>query len=365
MKVLKYLIEKEFKQFGRNPFMIRLALLFPIMVMLIFPWVATLDITGVNIDIVDNDRSETSKKLIEKIEASNYFKLHAMEQEYRFAFENMKYGKSDIILEIPEGFEKGLINGVPCQTGVFANAVDGTKGALGSSYLASIVNGFAAEQSGTVREMPVKIKVQNRYNPTLNYRFYMIPAIMIILIILICGFLPALNIVSEKEIGTIEQINVTPVGKYQFILAKMIPFWIMGITAFSLCFALAYWIYGLIPAGSLLTVYGASLIFVLAMSGMGLIISNYSATMQQSMFLMFFFVMIFLLMSGLFTPVSSMPDWAQWIAVFNPPRYIVEIMRGVYLKGSSFADLKPQFAALTAFAVFLSAWAILSYRKRN
>lgn len=365
MKVLKYLIEKEFKQFGRNPFMIRLALLFPIMVMLIFPWVATLDITGVNIDIVDNDRSETSKKLIEKIEASNYFKLHAMEQEYRFAFENMKYGKSDIILEIPEGFEKDLINGVPCQTGVFANAVDGTKGALGSSYLASIVNGFAAEQSGTVREMPVKIKVQNRYNPTLNYRFYMIPAIMIILIILICGFLPALNIVSEKEIGTIEQINVTPVGKYQFILAKMIPFWIMGITAFSLCFALAYWIYGLIPAGSLLTVYGASLIFVLAMSGMGLIISNYSATMQQSMFLMFFFVMIFLLMSGLFTPVSSMPDWAQWIAVFNPPRYIVEIMRGVYLKGSSFADLKPQFAALTAFAVFLSAWAILSYRKRN
>lgn len=365
MEVLKYLIEKEFKQFGRNPFMIRLALLFPIMVMLIFPWVATLDITGVNIDIVDNDRSETSKKLIEKIEASNYFKLHAMEQEYRFAFENMKYGKSDIILEIPEGFEKDLINGVPCQTGVFANAVDGTKGALGSSYLASIVNGFAAEQSGTVREMPVKIKVQNRYNPTLNYRFYMIPAIMIILIILICGFLPALNIVSEKEIGTIEQINVTPVGKYQFILAKMIPFWIMGITAFSLCFALAYWIYGLIPAGSLLTVYGASLIFVLAMSGMGLIISNYSATMQQSMFLMFFFVMIFLLMSGLFTPVSSMPDWAQWIAVFNPPRYIVEIMRGVYLKGSSFADLKPQFAALTAFAVFLSAWAILSYRKRN
>lgn len=365
MKVLKYLIEKEFKQFGRNPFMIRLALLFPIMVMLIYPWVATLDITGVNIDIVDNDRSETSKKLIEKIEASNYFKLHAMEQEYRFAFENMKYGKSDIILEIPEGFEKDLINGVPCQTGVFANAVDGTKGALGSSYLASIVNGFAAEQSGTVREMPVKIKVQNRYNPTLNYRFYMIPAIMIILIILICGFLPALNIVSEKEIGTIEQINVTPVGKYQFILAKMIPFWIMGITAFSLCFALAYWIYGLIPAGSLLTVYGASLIFVLAMSGMGLIISNYSATMQQSMFLMFFFVMIFLLMSGLFTPVSSMPDWAQWIAVFNPPRYIVEIMRGVYLKGSSFADLKPQFAALTAFAVFLSAWAILSYRKRN
>lgn len=365
MKVLKYLIEKEFKQFGRNPFMIRLALLFPIMVMLIYPWVATLDITGVNIDIVDNDRSETSKKLIEKIEASNYFKLHAMEQEYRFAFENMKYGKSDIILEIPEGFEKDLINGVPCQTGVFANAVDGTKGALGSSYLASIVNGFAAEQSGTVREMPVKIKVQNRYNPTLNYRFYMIPAIMIILIILICGFLPALNIVSEKEIGTIEQINVTPVGKYQFILAKMIPFWIMGITAFSLCFALAYWIYGLIPAGSLLTVYGASLIFVLAMSGMGLIISNYSATMQQSMFLMFFFVMIFLLMSGLFTPVSSMPDWAQWIAVFNPPRYIVEIMRGVYLKGSSFADLKPQFAALTAFAVFLSAWAILSYRKRD
>lgn len=365
MKVLKYLIEKEFKQFWRNPFMIRLALVFPVMVMLIFPWVATLDITGMNIDIVDNDRSAKSKELIEKIEASTYFNLNAMAQDYPSAFENMKYGRSDIILEIPAGFEKDLTNGVPCQAGVFANAVDGTKGALGSSYLASIINGFAAEQSGTVQEQPVKIKVQNRYNPTLNYRFYMIPAIMIILIILICGFLPALNIVSEKETGTIEQINVTPVGKYQFILAKMIPYWIMGLTAFSLCFILARWIYGLIPAGSLLTIYGGSLIFVLVMSGMGLIISNYSATMQQAMFLMFFFIMIFLLMSGLFTPVSSMPDWAQWIAVFNPPRYIVEIMRGVYLKGCSFSDLKPQFAALTSFAVLFGILAIASYRKRS
>lgn len=365
MKTLKYLIEKEFKQFVRNPFMIRLALVFPVLVMLVFPWVATLDITGVNIDIVDNDRSETSRMLVEKIEASTYFTLHGMEQDYRGAMENMKYGKSDIILEIPKGFEKELVNGAPTGTAIFANAVDGTKGALGSSYLAAIIDGFAAEQTGSVQGMPVKITVQNRYNPTLNYRFYMIPAIMIILIILICGFLPALNIVSEKETGTIEQINVTPIGKYQFILAKVIPFWIMGITAFSVCFLLAFWIYGLAPSGNLLTVYGGALLFVLAMSGMGLIISNHSSTMQQAMFIMFFFIMVFLLMSGLFTPVSSMPDWAQWIAIFNPPRYMVEIMRGVYLKGSGFADLKPQFAALAAFAALLCAWAILSYRKRD
>lgn len=365
MKILKYLIEKEFKQFVRNPFMVRLALIFPVMVMLIFPWVATLDITGMNIDIVDNDRSETSRMLAEKIEASTYFTLRGVEQDWRSAMENMKYGKSDIILEIPKGFEKDLVNGIPGGTAVFANAVDGTKGALGSSYLASIISEFTAGAGSPAFKMPVEIKVQNRYNPTLNYRYYMIPAIMTILIILICGFLPALNIVSEKETGSIEQINVTPVGKYQFILAKVIPFWIMGITAFSLCFVLAYWIYGLAPAGSLLTVYGAALIFVLAMSGMGLIISNYSSTMQQAMFIMFFFIMIFLLMSGLFTPVNSMPDWAQWIAVFNPPRYIVEIMRGVYLKGSGFTDLKPQFAALAAFAAIFCAWATASYRKRS
>ncbi|MEG1643207.1 MAG: ABC transporter permease [Bacteroidales bacterium] len=366
--MLKYLIEKEFKQFIRNSFLPRLALMFPIMTMFIFPWVATMDITGINVVIVDTDHSVTSRRLIDKISSSTYFSLYDIKGSYDDAIKDINYGKADIILEIPCNFEKDIVNRTGAIVGISANSVDGTKGGLGANYLTAIVSDFALELSadvGAVNKPLLGISVQNHYNPTLNYHFFMIPAIMIILIIMMCGFLPALNIVSEKEIGTIEQINVTPVGKLAFITAKLIPYWVMGTAVFSLCLIIAQILYGLYPAGSYFTIYVGVLMFVLVMSGFGLLISNYSETMQQSMFLMFFFIMIFMLMSGLFTPVSSMPGWAQWVATFVPPRYIIDIMRGVYLKGSSFSDLWTDFAALGGFALFFNVWAILGYRKRN
>lgn len=368
MKMLRYLIEKEFKQFVRNSFLLRMAIMFPVMTMFIYPWVATMDVTGVNVVIVDNDHTVTSRRLIDKISASTYFSLYDIRGSYSEAIEEIEYGKADVILEIPYSFERDIASGTGTTVGISANSVDGTKGALGANYLTSIVSDFSSELDadvGTVNNQLLDISVQNRYNPMLNYHFFMIPAIMIILIIMLCGFMPSLNIVSEKEIGTIEQINVTPVGKMAFILAKLIPYWVMGIVVFVICFLLAHWCYDLYPAGSLFAMFAGVLIFVLVMSGFGLLISNYSETMQQSMFLMFFFIMIFMLMSGLFTPVNSMPDWAQNMAAFVPPRYIIDIMRGVYQKGSSFTDLWPEFVKLAGFAVFFNVWAILGYRKRS
>ena len=159
----------------------------------------------------------------------------------------------------------------------------------------------------------------------------MIPALMGMLLTLICGFLPALNVVSEKEVGTIEQINVTPVPKFTFILAKLLPYWITGFIVLTLCFLLAWLLYGITPVGHFIVIYFLAILFVFVMSGFGLVISNYSATMQQSMFVMFFFMLILMLMSGLFTPVSSMPEWAQVITYFNPLKYFMEGMRMVYL----------------------------------
>jgi ABC-2 type transport system permease protein len=175
--------------------------------------------------------------------------------------------------------------------------------------------------------------------------------------------LPALNIVSEKEIGTIEHINVTPVTKFTFILAKLIPFWILGVIVLTLCMTVAALVYGLFPAGNLFTIYGFAIIYILVVSGFGLVISNYSNTMQQAMFVIFFFVMVFILMSGLFTPVASMPQWAQTITIFNPLKYLMEVMRSVYLKGSGFGEMLSQFFALCAFAIVANTWAVASYRK--
>ena len=197
----------------------------------------------------------------------------------------------------------------------------------------------------------------------MDYKNFMIPAYMVIVIILLGGFLPALNIVGEKEKGTIEQINITPVRKTTFIFAKLIPYWIMGLIVLSICMLLAWAVYGLSPNGGIWTVYLFSLLFIFALSGFGLVVSNYSDTMQQAMFVMFFFILVFMLMSGLLTPISSMPRWAQVITWLNPPRYFIEMMRGVYLQGCSLADLSHQLLALLGFDIFFGTWAVMSYRK--
>ena len=193
----------------------------------------------------------------------------------------------------------------------------------------------------------------------------MVPALMVMLLTMICGFLPALNVVGEKEVGTIEQINVTPVSKLTFILAKLIPYWLIGFIVLTICFFLAWLLYGILPVGHFVTIYLFAVVFLFVVSGFGLVISNHSATLQQAMFVMWFFMLILMLMSGLFTPVHSMPEWAQLIAALNPLKYFVEVMRTIYLRGGGIVELLPQLGALTAFAVFFNLWAVRSYRKNN
>ena len=369
--ILKYLLEKEFKQFFRNRFLPKLVIMFPVMVMLIVPWITTMDIKDIRVVIVDRDRSTSSKQLALDIEASSYFQLEEVTDRYDDALRKIEYGTADAIVEIPYGFEKDMIINGASPVQISINTVNGTKGTLGGSYLGQIMTNFSqrflSKNTGftDVSSANLLISTQYRYNPLLDYKIYMIPALMIIILIVMCGFLPTLNIVSEKERGTIEQMNVTPVSKFTFILAKMIPYWLMGMLILSICMALAYFVYGLYPVGSILIIYLFSFLFVLAISGFGLVVSNYSNTLQQAMFVMFFFIMIFQLMSGLLTPIRSMPAWAQWITLFNPPRYFVQMMRLVYLKGGNLSDLSTEFVALLGFVIFFGLWAVASYRKRE
>jgi ABC-2 type transport system permease protein len=282
----------------------------------------------------------------------------------------VEVGKADIILEIQPDFEKELIRTGFARVMISANAVNGVKGGIGSSYLAGIVRDYSSDlltDQGIVNRTgqtpTIAVVSHNLFNPHLDYKIFMIPALMVMLLTLLSGFLPALNIVSEKETGTIEQMNVTPVSKIMFIFAKLVPYWTMGFVVLSLGLGLSVLIYGLYPLGSLATIYLYASVYVLVVSGLGLVISNYSDSMQQAMFVIFFFVVILILISGLFTPVSSMPEWAQWITVVNPLKYFMEVMRSVYLKGSGMSELMPQLFALCGFALFFNAWAVLSYKK--
>ena len=188
---------------------------------------------------------------------------------------------------------------------------------------------------------------------------------MAMLLILLVGFLPALNIVGEKEKGTIEQINVTPIGRFEFIFSKLIPYWMVGLFIMGYSMLLTKGIYGLVPVGNIGLLMLFASLFILVVSSFGLLVSNYSETPQQAALMMLFFLIIFILTSGLITPISSMPPWAQTLTYLNPLRFFIEVLRAIYLKGSGFTDLVSQFVALCIYASVIWIWAIRSYRKNG
>ena len=355
MHTLFILLKKEFIQFRRNKFIPKMVVMFPVMAMLVISLVTTMDVKNVNVAVVDLDKSETSRRIISDMEASANLTLSLYAGMYEDALRAVEKGDADVILQIPAEYEKELVCGNPPAISLAANGVNATKSQLGAQYLLQAVmktlKTLDVEQGIALPEE--KVFVQNRYNPTLDYPVYMIPALMIILIIMICGFLPALNLVSEKEAGTIEQINVSPVSRLTFTLSKLIPYWIIGLLVLTLAMVIAWVAYGLVPVGSIWIIYVVTLLFSFVMSGLGVSIANCSSTMQQSMYVMFFFIIIFQLMSGLMTPIDSMPQWAQYITYVIPPRYFIEIMRSVYLKGSMFSELWQDFSMLAVFAVFV------------
>jgi ABC-2 type transport system permease protein len=338
---------------------------FPVAMLLVMPWAANQEIKDMKLSVVDNDHSALSTRLVNKVVSSGYFSLTDVSPSYNTALQSIENGQADIILEIQPAFERNLIKTGAADVMIAVNSVNGVKGGLGSQYLTGIIRDFSGEllaEHGMNSQLST-VSSQFRYNPHLDYKVFMLPALMVMLLTMLCGFLPALNIVGEKETGTIEQMNVTPVGKFSFIIAKLIPYWIIGYLVLTISLTLVALVYGLKPAGSLLTVYLYTTVYVLVVSGFGLVISNYSSRLQEAMFLIFFFVMLLILMSGLFTPINSMPYGAQIATLFNPLRHFMEVMRAVYLKGSAMPELMPQLFALCGFAVFFNAWAVLSYKK--
>ena len=238
---------------------------------------------------------------------------------------------------------------------IAANAVNGTKGSMGSAYLSQIVSGAAK----------TRVSSLTLYNKGQNYKLFMIPALFAIVVMLMTGFLPTLNIVGEKEAGTIEQMNVTPVSKWAFILSKLIPYWLIALFVITVCLLLAWLVYGITPSGSVWLIYVLAMLLALFFSSFGLIISNYSDTMQQAIFVMWFFVVMILLLSGLFTPTRSMPTLAYLTTYINRMDYFIDAMRTVFIRGGTFANVAHQVLALLGIGLFMAAWAVQSYKKNN
>ena len=345
--MIKYLIQKEFLQIRRNAFLPKLIIMFPIVIMCVMPWVMQMEVKNIVVDVVDIDHTVESQRLVQQIAASNYFIFGGQKATYAEAMKDIEKGRADVIFEIRDG--KYLIA---------ANAVNGTKGSMGSAYLSQIVTSNVKHQTSNITPLTL-------YNKGQNYKLYMIPALFAIVMMLMTGFLPTLNIVGEKEAGTIEQMNVTPVSKWSFILAKLIPYWLIALFVITVCLVLAWLVYGITPTGPVWLIYVLAMLLALFFSSFGLIVSNYSDTMQQAMFVMWFFVVSIMLLSGLFTPTRSMPQWAYLTTYVNPMHYFIDAIRTVFIRGGGLHETANQILALAGIGTLMGCWAVQSYKKNN
>ena len=351
---LRYLIQKEFLQIRRNAFLPRLIIAFPIVIMCVMPWVMQMEVKNIRVDVVDIDHTVSSQRLIQQIAHSNYFVFNAQKPTYNEALRDVEHGRADVILEIRDS--KYLIA---------ANAVNGTKGSMGAAYMSQVISGNISSLKGNLSSLTTHLSPLYLYNKHQNYKLFMIPALFAIVMMLMTGFLPALNIVGEKESDTIEQINVTPVSKWSFILAKLIPYWLIALFVITVCLLLAWLVYGITPAGPVWLIYVLAMLLALFFSSFGLIVSNYSDTMQQAIFVMWFFVVLLMLLSGLFTPTRSMPALAYASTYINPMHYFIEAIRTVFIRGGSVQHIWHQLLALVTIGLFMSVWAVQSYKKNS
>jgi ABC-2 type transport system permease protein len=372
MRVLRILLEKEFRQIFRNATILRIIFMVPAVQLIIMPMAADYEVKEIKLSVVDLDHSSYSQRLVSKVTATDYFKLVNYTDSYTEGLRTVEDDEADLLLQIPAGFERSLVRENRGQLYMAINAINGPKAGLGSAYLRIIINDFNGEvradwfTPARMNPSPViSVEAINWFNPLMNYKVFMVPGILVILVTMVGGFLSALNIVNEKETGTIEQINVTPLRKYQFILGKLIPFWVLGLVVLTIGLGIAWLIYGIYPVGSFLTIYAFAAVYLLAVLGLGLLISTLANNQQQAMLLSFFMLMVFILLGGLFSSIESMPGWAQVFTWFNPVSYFIEVMRMVVLKGSTLADIRNQVGVVFLMAVVLNSLAVLNYRKRS
>ncbi|MEX1055796.1 MAG: ABC transporter permease [Rhodothermales bacterium] len=324
MRAIPILLRKEFRQIFRNRAMLPIIFVMPIIQLVVLAFAATFEVKSTPVTVVAQEWTPEARRLVQKLEASGLFYVVNHTASASVADEDMEAGRARMILDIPARFN--LVSG-QSDVQVILNAQDGAAAGVVQTYVRQIIGELNFDLGR--RAAAVEIRTVHWYNPELNYQIYMVPGILVILVTMIGTFLSAMNVVREKEIGTIEQLNVTPIRKYELIAGKLVPFWIIALVELAFGLMVAWIVFRIPIEGSLVLIFGLASIYLLAMLGLGLWISTVTETQQQAMFIAWFILVIFILMSGLFTPIESMPDWAQLLTPLNPVAYFNEIMRRV------------------------------------
>jgi len=365
-----FILQKEFIQILRNRTMLPMIIVLPFVQLLILVNAATFDMKDIDVFVADKDLSTTSRQLVDKFEASPFYNI--VDRSFRVdqGYDKMLRDRAELILHIPQNFEHDLHNDGHAPVQLMINAINGNAAGLINAYSSRIISGYNRDiavewsQGRTAHATaPLDVVYSYWYNPEMNYKIYMVPGILVILVTIISLFLTAMNIVREKEMGTIEQINVTPIRKYQFIVGKLVPFLIIALFELAFGLFLGRIIFDVPIVGSLALLFGFTLVYLLVILGFGLFLSVISESQQQVMFVTFFFMLVFILMSGIFTPTESMPEWAEKLNVINPIAYLMKVIRMILLKGSGFADIVVEFYSLVVYAFISLTLAVWRYRK--
>ena len=373
MNTIISIVRKEFLQIFRDPMMLRIIFLVPLIQLFILGYTITLDVRNVGLVVRDEDRSELSRQLVEKIIHSRRFRIVGYEQSQTELKSYFEHSLASVSLAIPRGFEEDLLNGRKPELQVLLDGVDSNTSAVAMGYLQRIIATLEVKLppasllklgSPASEQLRIDSRVRVWFNPNLESKFYILPGIVAFLLTMTTTILTGMGIVREREIGTLEQLSVTPIRSYQLILGKTIPFAILGFVLFLMGLSVVSFWYGIHMAGSLLLLLFFAFIFLLTTLGVGLFVSTLASTQLEAVFITFFFIIFALLMSGLFAPIHNMPPIVQKITYLNPLRYFIEIIRGIYLKGSGLEYLWKDGLILLGCGSAILSLSILRFKKR-
>ena len=378
MRRILFLARAEVLHVVRDRATLAQVLVLPILQLLILSNAATLQVSNTPTYVVDFDRSSLSRGLVARFRASGHFRVEEQSESPELANQALLRGDATMVLTIPRDFESSIVRTGAAPIQLAVNAEKGSAAGIVEAYAANIAAAYASELEASARgvattraEPPprrgasrIDVQVRSWYNPALNYQHYMVPGILVALVTLIGTLLSAQNIAREKELGTLEQLNVTPMTRGQFIAAKLLPFWALGMINLAIGLMVGWLVFGVPMRGSLLLLFGSAAVYLIAALAIGLFISSLVETQQQAMFVSFFVMNVYLLMSGLFTPIDSMAPWVRVVSELNPVRHFVTISRAILMKGAGAADIARPFLTLTAFGVVTLALAIRQYSKR-
>ena len=374
MRRILFLAQAEVLHIVRDRILLAQTLLVPMVQLIILSNAATFEIRNTPIQIVDFDRTSASRGVVNRLAANGHFQIVDTTPSLARVEERLLDGSITMAVVIPRDFEQSLVKTGLASVQLSVNGEKGSAAGIVQAYATRVLKQYAAgvtrpAQPGGPDRLGaapprIDVRMRSRYNPTLNYKYYMVPGILVALMTIIGSLLSAQNIAREKELGTLEQLNVTPITRGQFIIAKLLPFWVLGLIELSLGLLIGTLVFGIPVRGSLPLLYAVAAVYLAVAVGIGLWISALVDTQQQAMFVTFFIVNIYLLMSGLFTPIDSMAPWVQTVTFINPVRHFVAISRAILMKGAGPAEIAEPFLVLIGTAALVLFVAVQQYRKR-